>query len=164
MYTAIFIVVYILSIIVYPHYLAVCTSLRQCPDGFVLGCLKPHHAPLVVEHWGRLHGWPKEMSYFEGLISNFVSRALYSVDDLDSPVSCCVQHVYGSMGALFSLENFRNKSLGIFVATEMSKAVATQGFTPWSVLQVENTTSRKMAAKIGGLESKYTLKRSALGL
>ncbi len=142
----------------------VCTSRRTCPGGFVLGSLKPHHTPLVVEHWGRLRGWPKEMSYFEDLISNFVSRALYSVDDRDSPVTWSLQHVYGCMGNLFSIEAFREKSLGSFVAIEMIKAVAAQGFTPWSVLQVENTTMRKMNAKLGGLESKYTLKRSALGL
>ncbi|XP_064385665.1 uncharacterized protein LOC135334440 isoform X2 [Halichondria panicea] len=135
-----------------------------CPDGFVLGSLKPHHTPLVVKHWDRLRGWPKEMSYYEGLISNFESRALYSVDDLDSPVTWSLQHVYGSIGGLFSIEAFRENSLGSFVAMEMSKAVAAQGLTPWSVLQVENTTMRKMSAKLGGLESKYTLKRSALGL
>ncbi len=84
------------------------------------------------------------------------------VDDLDSPVSFWLQHVYGSVGALFLLENFRNKSLGIFVVAEMSKAVAARGFTVYTVVR---SASRKyyvgkMAAKIGGLESKYTINYS----
>ncbi len=137
---------------------------RPCPDGFVLGSLKPHHTPLVLEHWTHFNAWPKERHYFEVLISNFVSRALYSVDDLDSPVAWCLQYGYGSMGGLFSIEKFRNKNLGTFVTLEMSKAVAAQGFTPWSILRLRDTTMRKMTAKLGGYESKHTLKWTALGL
>ncbi len=92
----IYIRVYIHILICYVYY-----TRRPCPDGFVLGSLKPHHTPLVVKHWDRLRGWPKEMSYYEGLISNFESRALYSVDDLDSPVTWSLQHVYGSIGDCF---------------------------------------------------------------
>ncbi len=148
-------------------YYSLCTSLRPCPDGFVLGCLKPHHAPLVVEHWpkpGHVHGWPKQRSYYEGLISNFESRALYSVDDLNSPVSWCLQYGYGSVGGFFSLESYRNKTLGLFTFVELCKAVVAQGFTPWSVVRVWDTRVRNMTAKYGGCESKHTLKWSALGL
>ena len=68
------------------------------------------------------------------------------------------------MGGLFSIENVRNKNLGTFVTLEMIKAVAAQGFTPWSVLRLLDTTMKKMTAKLGGYESKHTLKWSALGL
>ncbi len=74
-----------------------CITRRPCPDGFVLGSLKPHHTPLVLEHWSHFNGWPKERPYFEAITSNFVSRALYSVDDLDSPVTWLWLWKYGGI-------------------------------------------------------------------
>ena len=41
-------------------------------------------------------------------------------------------------------EILRKNNLGSFVAVEMARATAAEGFVPWTVLQVGNTVMRKM--------------------
>lgn len=129
-----------------------------CPDGFVLGSLKPHHIPHVLIYYDYYRGWPNELFFVKSSISNFISVALFHVDNLDYPVAWSFQLPCGRMSGLYSLEIFRKNNLGSFVAVEMARATAAEGFVPWTVLQVGNTVMRKMNTKNGGFETNYTVK------
>ncbi|XP_064403361.1 glycine N-acyltransferase-like isoform X3 [Halichondria panicea] len=128
-----------------------------CPDGFVLGHLNSRHIPLLAKHWGKFHGWTSSPYYISKLILDFETIALYSVNDLDIPVAWILQNPFGRPSSIYITEEYRGMNLGTLLTVEMFKAVTSQGLIPETFTELGNNF-RNITAKLGGIESDYTLK------
>lgn len=133
------------------------STYRPCPEGFVIGHLHTKHTSLVTKHWSKLQGWPRHHSYVESLISDFDTKAIYSVHDLDSPVAWIMQYPFGRLAGLYTLKEYRHKEFGTLLTIELCKAIAASGLMPEALTEVHNGPSRRITAKLGFVESPHTL-------
>ncbi|XP_064398452.1 glycine N-acyltransferase-like [Halichondria panicea] len=127
-----------------------------CPDGFTFGHLYGKHTSLVTKHLWKFQDWPRVNSYYKSLISSFENRAIYSNDNMDSPVAWIVQYPFGRAGGLHTLKEYRDKHFGTLLSLEMSKVMESRGFMTWSI--TDSTATRKIMANMGLSESESRVK------
>ena len=123
----------------------------------MLGSLRAQHTPLVTRHWRKFDGWPRNTTYIQSLISDFHTKAVYSHDNLDTPVAWILQYPFGRLGGLYTLKEYRYKDFGTLLTVELSKAIAESGLMPEALTEVGNKGSRRITAKLGFVESHYHL-------
>ncbi len=129
---------------------------RPCPDGFTFGHLYGKHTSLVTKHLWKFQDWPRVNSYYKSLISSFENRAIYSNDNMDSPVAWIVQYPFGRAGGLHTLKEYRDKHFGTLLSLEMSKVMESRGFMTWSI--TDSTATRKIMVNMGLSESESRVK------
>lgn len=109
-------------------------TFSTAPEGFALGKLKLHHAELVAGNWIYHDDYPNKLPYFKALISNFKSRALFAVDDPETPVSWILEEPNGEFGIAFTMEEYRGRRLFHTVHNNLICATVGSGdFTPFLV-------------------------------
>ena len=92
------------------------------PDGFISGKLRPHHAEMVASQWPRLHDWPNKVPYFKELIESYGSTAIYSIENLDVPISyivyfpCC-------QGFSYTDQRYKGKRFSLFNTLQLSTVI-----------------------------------------
>ena len=85
---------------------------------------------MVTAHWPRLHDWPKKETYFQELITNYPTTALFHVDNLDMPVSYLVQFPCGQNFG-FTMESYRGKGLNKHIVyTKQFAKASVEGVSP----------------------------------
>lgn len=123
---------------------------RACPDGYVLGELAPRHAEHVASYYDYYNDWPNKMSYFEGMIRNFSSVAVYSVDDLNTPVAWAMQHPYGEQAHQYTLKEHRRKGLASIVKRRLCEKMITEGILPSYEVDVDDPNLEAISQLGGG--------------
>ena len=105
---------------------------RPCPEGFVLGKLKPQHLDYVVSQWHRemREKSKHHLSYFDHMIRYCASAAIFQADDPIKPVSWVMQYPYGQLGHAFTHEEYRMKGFLIPTTRNVSKQIIADGDLP----------------------------------
>lgn len=130
---------------------------RSVPAGFTLGKLQLHHAKLVAENWNFVNDWPSKVPYIESLISNFEHRALFTVDDSDTPIGWAIQKPNCELGMGFVMEKYRRKGYFATIMYNIASVTLAKGFYPLYVVIGKNAPlpSVQTGLKPFGNISKY---------
>jgi len=124
---------------------------RACPEGIILGKLKPEHAVLVAPYWiQKAKDEPNTQHYFESMIRNYHSVAAYQADDLTKPIGWGMQHPNGRMAHGYVFEEFRQKGLLTLLMRKMCKKIIGDGVLP--EFYTDNPIVMQFIAKLGMIE------------
>ena len=128
------------------------THNRACPEGLLLGQLKPEHATLVAAYWyPNAKDQPNTQRYFESMIRNYHSVAAYQADDPTKPVGWAMQYPNGHFAHGYVLEEFRRRRLIELFAQEIFQKSIGDGVLPETTISLDNPI-RKVAVRLGMIE------------
>jgi len=83
-------------------------------------------------------------------ISEVIENELtFCLRDGDDPVSWLVRREDGSMGIMYTMENYRRMGLGHYLTQFLVNAIIKRGETPYLHIHVPNTASIKLAESLG---------------
>ena len=88
------------------------------------------NAEFVASHYDYYNDWPTKTSWFEGMIRNFSSVAVYTSDNLSMPVAWAMQHPYGEQAHQYTLKEHRRKGLARVVKQTLCRKMVAEGIQP----------------------------------
>ena len=94
----------------------------RCPDGYTLKRLEPQHAEFVSSHWKYIKS-PSKVAWYEERIKRFHTMAAYCCDNPSKPVAWILQYANREIGSLHTVEQHRNKGLGLVVTAALCRTV-----------------------------------------
>lgn len=120
----------------YNHYLNMSIKLEE---------ITPSNIDIVNEHYTYKDETSK--SYLLNCISKGPSTLLKNKEG--EAVSWALLREDGSLGVMYTLEDYRKKGLALNVSKDLIKKVITKGYIPYVHIVVENTPSRNLAKELG---------------
>ncbi|KPU26630.1 hypothetical protein TR13x_09050 [Caloranaerobacter sp. TR13] len=107
--------------------------------------LKLKDAVVVNEYY--TYKSKNSLKYITNCIKNRPSSAIF--DKNGNPISWAVVREDGSMGIMYTKEEYRGKGLAVSVSIDLAKKVFDIGWTPYVHIVVKNIPSIKLAESIG---------------
>ncbi len=120
------------------------------PPGFTLDSLKEEEAEYICQFW-HYDLFPDKVAYFRWLISEFPQVCLR--DSKGKPISWCLQYEWGTDGARYTIEAYRNQGLYRWVFPAMTRLHYARSPVKENVeIEYGNTVSEHLAGKYRGAE------------
>ena len=105
-------------------------SYRTCPSGYFLGNLQPCHVDYIFSY-GKYSSETKAVAEtYRVAVSSLPSSAVFLTSNPAYPVAWFLCHIYGHMGHLFTLEEYRRKGLGTLVVKDLCLKLSAEGYIP----------------------------------
>lgn len=115
--------------------------------------LKPEYAAFVTSYWPYWRKRAKDLQsaqqFFESMIRNFHSVAVFQSSDSRMPVAWMLQIPHGDMAHAYVLEEFRGNKLFSLCQQEMSRSIREDGDIPQATVHPDNHISISLFRKAG---------------
>lgn len=128
-------------------------TFRECPSGYVLKSLEDYHAEFVSRYWDWIFEDLDKVVFFKGLIKNFHSIGLFTVDKPDQPIAWCLQYSNGRLAHLFVVEEYRRKGFASLIYQRVCKEILDDGLLPEVVVDELNNVGIDLVEKLGFIRS-----------
>lgn len=91
--------------------------------------------------------------FFKGLIRNFHSVGIFTIDDTDEPIAWCLQYGNARLGHLFVLEEYRRRGFASLLYQHICKQILADGLLPEVVVDEHNDIGVVLVEKLGFLRA-----------
>ena len=87
--------------------------------------------------------------FFEGLINNFHSVGMFTIDNPDQPIAWCLQYSNARLGHLHVLEEHRRKGFACLLYQHICGEIIADGLIPEVVVDEHNHIGINLVKKLG---------------
>ena len=135
--------------IIATHSLKNLTTVRPCPEGFIVKCLEEQHAEVVAPTWSYTDNLQAKISYFKQFIKHLHSVGIFSKEDPDKPVAWCTQYVYGQPAHLYVTDEYRRRGFASLMMEHMCECIQADGLLPGIGVDLDNARGMELMKKMG---------------